>query len=228
MDIRLIILALVIIACYAGEAFAKASPADGDDEYEEVVIRRKKRPSPKVEKTEKKTEIREPQVQGAVVAPTVIVPAVVVPVAVPVAAPAPTPVVSTEEEKDEEPPPPPDPPTADAADARRLVRYFCKCWKDQDWERLWRSMSESYRKKVSLKKFKKLFVEDAETNGGLQDENILQTSETEKGNKGVKVELIFKFPKAQHRIVMAEVEKQSGGQYRIVSSPIIPLDMDDL
>ena len=224
MDIRVTILALMAFACFAGDAFAKASPAEEDDEYEEVVIRRKKNPPAKAEKT----ETRETQTQGAVVAPTVVVPAVVVPVAVPVAAPAPTPVVSTEEEKDEEPPPPPDPPTADAADARRLVRYFCKCWKDQDWERLWRSMSESYRKKVSLKKFKKLFVEDAETNGGLQDENILQTSETEKGNKGVKVELIFKFPKAQHRIVMAEVEKQSGGQYRIVSSPIIPLDMDDL
>ena len=127
----------------------------------------------------------------------------------------------------DEPPRPPEPPAAEAAEPRRLVRYFCKAWKDEDWERLWWSMTPQYRKKVSLKKFTNLFTEDAEANGGLKDENIVDEGETNAGI-GVKVELIFKFKKAKHRVVKAEVQRISGGQYRMVDSPIIPTDLDDL
>lgn len=143
--------------------------------------------------------------------PPAVAPAVVLPVAVA-----------------EEPPPPPEPSAADAAEPRRLVRYFCKAWKDKDYERLWWTMSSDYRKKVSLKKFTKLFSSDAETNGGLLDENILETAKTKDGNEGVKVELIFKFPKAQHRFVTAVAERQPGGQFRLIDSPFIPLDLEDL
>lgn len=148
--------------------------------------------------------------------PPVITPPIVAPVVV-----APT-------DAAKEPPPPPEPPAADAAEARRLVRYFCKAWKDKDYERLWWTMSSDYRKKVPLKKFTKLFTSDAEANGGLFDENILETSPTKDGNEGVKVELIFKFPKAQHRFVTAIAERQPGGQFRLVESPFIPLDLEDL
>ena len=89
-------------------------------------------------------------------------------------------------------------------------------------------MSQQYRKKVSLKKFKKLFESDAEQNGGLKDENILEEGNTRKGNNSVKVELIFKFPRAKHKIVAAEAERQQGGAFRLVESPFIPLDLDDL
>ena len=89
-------------------------------------------------------------------------------------------------------------------------------------------MSAQYRKKVSLKKFKKIFESDAELNGGLKDENILEEGATRKGNKSVKTELIFKFPKAKHRIVAAEAERQTGGAFRIIESPFIPLDLDDI
>ena len=132
------------------------------------------------------------------------------------------------EEADDEPPPPPEPPAADAAEPRRLVRYFCKAWKDKDYERLWWAMSPQYRKKVSLKKLTKIFESDAELNGGLVDENILGTAKTRDGNEGVKLELIFKFPKAKHRLVMAVAERQPGGAFRIVDSPFIPQDLDDL
>ena len=131
-------------------------------------------------------------------------------------------------DKIEEPPPPPEPPAKEAAEPRRLVRYFCKAWKDKDYERLWWAMSSDYRNKVSLAKFKKLFVSDAEANGGLLDENILETGKTTDGNEGVKVELIFKFPKAQHRFATAVAERQPGGQFRLVDSPFIPIDLDDI
>ena len=202
----------------AEPCFADRSGGD-DDEYEEVVVRRKKKRQVKPESPASVAPAA-PAVQ-AVLPAAMVVPAVV-------AIPQPAPAVPSVEEKDEEPPPPPEPPAADAADPRRLVRYFCKVWKDKDWERLWWAMSPQYRKEVSLKKFKKLFESDAELNGGLLDENILETAKTRDGNEGVKLELIFKFPRAKHRFVMAVAERQPGGAFRIVDSPFIPKDLDDL
>lgn len=205
-------------SCFAQDA--------ADDEYEEVVIRRKKKKPANPVTTEDAAITAAAAPIAAVVVPTVVA----VPVAVPtaVAVPAAAPAVPSAESAADEPPPPPIPPAADAAEPRRLVRYFCKAWKDKDYERLWWAMSEGYRQDVSLKKFKKLFVSDAETNGGLLDENILEAAKTKDGNEGVKVELIFKFPRAQHRFVMAVAERQPGGQFRLVASPFIPLDLDDL
>jgi hypothetical protein len=196
----------------APECFAENEASD-DDEYEEVVVRRKKK---------RKSKAKAAAPVAVAPAAAVVVPAtVVVPVAVPSVA-----VDSEKEEVAEEPPP--EPPKADAAEPRRLVRYFCKAWKDQDYERLWWAMSPKYRKKVSLKKFTKLFESDAELNGGLLDENILEVGKTRNGNDAVKVELIFKFPRAKHRFVMATVERQPGGLFRVVDSPFIPKDLDDL
>ncbi len=198
---------------------------DDDDEYEEVVVRRKKKRTKGQPPAVAAPAVASPVVAPVAVAPaaTVVVPAVVtVPVATS-AAPA-APVVAS----DDEPPPPPEPPAADAAEPRRLVRYFCKAWKDKDYERLWWAMSPQYRKEVSLKKFKKIFESDAEMNGGLLDENIIETAKTRDGNEGVKLELIFKFPRAKHRFVMAVAERQPGGAFRIVESPFIPKDLDDL
>lgn len=215
----------------ASTGLADAQTTDDDDEYEEVVVRRKKKKKLPAENA--RADNSQPAVvttgAGLPAAPvavpaTVLVPAVV---AVPAVAPA-APAAPTVAEKPEEPPPPPEPPAEDAAEPRRLVRYFCRAWKDNDYLRMWWAMSPMYRKQVSLKKFKKLFTSDKETNGGLVDENIIETAKTKDGNEGVKVELIFKFPRAQHRFVMAAAERQTGGAFRLVESPIIPLDLDDL
>ena len=213
----------------ASTGLAYAQSADDDDEYEEVVVRRKKKKKIPAENAKAADSQSAVVATGAgLPAASVAVPAaVIVPavVAVPAAAPAAPAAPAVEPD---EPPPPPEPPAEDAAEPRRLVRYFCRAWKDQDYLRMWWAMSPRYRKKVSLKKFKKLFTSDMETNGGLVDENILETAKTKDGNEGVKVELIFKFPKAQHRFVMAAAERQAGGAFRLVASPIIPLDLDDL
>ena len=209
------LLALLSSFVIATDCCMVAVAAD-DDEYEEVVVRRKKKSSKKVLSAD------------AVPAATPVAAAVVVPavVTVPVAVPA-VPAATAADDADDEPPPPPEPSAADAAEPRRLVRYFCKAWKDQEWERMWWAMNPQYRKKVSLKKFKKLFVDDAEGNGGLMDENVIEEGKTNAG-VGVKVELIFTFKNAKHRVVKAEVQRVPGGQYRLVDSPIIPMDMDDL
>lgn len=219
---------LAAMACmFVVEPCLAASTTADDDEYEEVVVRRKKKRSKKQPPV---PAVEAPAQPPVVVAPPGGVTVVVTPppaVAIPVIAPE-VPDVPVKVEKDDEPPPPPEPPAADAAEPRRLVRYFCKTWKDKDWERLWWAMSPQYRKKVSLKKFKKLFESDAEMNGGLLDENIIETVKTKDGNEGVKLELIFKFPRAQHRFVTAVAERQPGGAFRIVDSPFIPKDLDDL
>ena len=217
-------LILAGMACMFVVEPCSVAGANDDDEWEEVVVRRKKKRSAEPEAPAAATVAPATPATPVVVPAAVVVPTVVaIPQAVPVAPP-----VSAVVEKPEEPPPPPEPPEADAAEPRRLVRYFCKAWKDKDYERMWWAMSPQYRKKVSLKKFKRLFESDAEQNGGLKDENILEEGDTRKGNKAVKTELIFKFPKAKHRIVAAEAERQPGGAFRIIESPVIPLDLEDL
>lgn len=216
-------------------SFAANAPVDDDDEYEEIVVRRKKK-RPKEQPLAVVAPVAPPVVAPVAVTPTTTV---VVPTATVVTVPVATPTVPTVPEVpvapalkvDDEPPPPPpppEPPAADAAEPRRLVRYFCKAWKDKDYERLWWSMSPQYRKEVSLEKLKKNFESDAEMNGGLLDENIIETGKTKDGNEGVRVELIFKFPRAKHRLVTAVAERQTGGAFRLVDSPFIPKDLDDL
>ncbi len=236
-----VLLALAGCLFVDAASFAANVPADDDDEYEEVVVRRKKkRPKPQPSAVAEPVvapvtapvvaPVAPPVVAPVAVAPaaTVVVPTVVaVPVATPTLPPMPTEPVAPAVKVDDEPPPPPEPPAADAAEPRRLVRYFCKAWKDKDYERLWWAMSPQYRNEVSLKKLKKIFESDAEINGGLLDENIIETGKTKDGNEGVKVELIFKYPRAKHRFVMAVAERQPGGAFRIVESPFIPKDLDD-
>ncbi len=219
-----LLIAVCATCILSGAAAALAADAEADDdEYEEVVVRRKKK------KTEAKMSAEQPKADATPVTTQVaVMPVVVVPAVVAVPVATPNQPGTADAKADDEPPPPPEPPAADAAEPRRLVRYFCKAWKDKDYERLWWAMSSKYREKVSLKKFKKLFASDAEMNGGLLDENIIETAKTKDGNEAVKVELIFKFPKAKHRFVMAVAERQPGGAFRIVDSPFIPQDLDDL
>ena len=162
-------------------------------------------------------------VPGVTVSPAVV--------AVPIAMPAPAaPAFGTPQPGDgaeDKPPPPPEPPAEDAAEPRRLVRYFCNAWKDKDYERMWWAMTPEYREKTTLDKFRSLFESDAEANGGLLDENIVETGKTRNGDEGVRVELTFKFPRAKRRTVAAVAARQPGGAFRIAESPIIPMDLND-
>ena len=235
MNVKAWMLPLCAAMLLAGTVCPAATDPTDDDEWEEVVVRRRKKkrldkPAPTVAVPAQAPTVATPTViVPSVVVTPVVAPAVVVPPPspAPVAVPE-SPSAATAEVKPEEPPPPPEPPAEEAAEPRRLVRYFCKAWKVKDYERLWWAMSPEYRKKVSLKKFGKLFESDAEMNGGLLDENIIETAKTKDGNEGVKLELIFKFTRARHRIVTAIAERQPDGAFRIVESPFIPKDFDDL
>ena len=208
----------IVVAClsigFALDICAEKVIDDGD--YEEIVIRRR------VKKKKRKPEAKPKGVvtnsievvtntagvtTSAKVAATNIVPVTV---------------------KAPEPPPPPEPPVEDAAEPRRLVRYFCKCWKDEDYERLWWAMTPEYRKNTPFKKFSKLFKDNKEINGGVIDENIVVDDvQLDDGGIQVTVDLSYKFKRVGVRRVKAVVEKK-GTVYRIRESGIIPLDMDDL
>ena len=89
------------------------------------------------------------------------------------------------------------------------------------------SMSSKYRKKVSLKKFTAIFEADAETNGGLDDENILSVDTKHRLGCVAVVDLKFNFNKARNRRVQAVLEKTKDG-LRLKECGLIPLDMNDL
>ena len=130
------------------------------------------------------------------------------------------------EEKAKKPEYPP-PPAKDASEPKRLVRYFCKAWKDEDYKRMYGAMEPKYRKSTTYDKFKKLFEDDAEANDGLSDENISGGEEESGAAVQLSVSLQFKNKRVKPRLVKALVIKTPDG-FRLKSSPIIPLDLDDL
>ena len=121
----------------------------------------------------------------------------------------------------------PPPPAKDAAEPKRLVRYFCKAWKDEDFNRMYGAMESKYRKATSFEKFKKLFADDAEMNDGLSDENISGSEDESGAAVQLSVSLQFKNKRVKPRSVKALVIKTPDG-FRLRSSPLIPLDFDDL
>ena len=121
----------------------------------------------------------------------------------------------------------PPPPAKDASEPKRLVRYFCKAWKDEDFKRMYGAMEPKYRKSTTYDKFKRLFEDDAEANDGLSDENISGGEEESGAAVQLLVSLQFKNKRVKPRSVKALVIKTPDG-FRLKSSPIIPLDLDDL
>ena len=120
----------------------------------------------------------------------------------------------------------PSPSAKDASEPKRLVRYFCKAWKDEDFKRMYGAMEPKYRKSTSYDKFKKLFEDDAEANDGLADENISGDEEESGASVQLLVSLQFKNKRVRPRSVKALVIKTPDG-FRLKASPIIPLDLDD-
>ena len=120
-----------------------------------------------------------------------------------------------------------DPPAAETADPKRVIRYFCRCWKDGDFKRMWWTMSPRYRLKAKYEEFCAVFVEDARFNGGLADENLEPDVQQDDGVVTLTVELRFKLRRVRPRKVKAVCELTKDG-YRISESGIIPVDFDNL
>jgi hypothetical protein len=121
----------------------------------------------------------------------------------------------------------PEPPMAEASEPQRIVRYFCRAWKDENFKAMYGAMKDSYRKQVSLKQFEALFQGDIERNGGLKDENIDVKEGAEGAAIRLKVQLVYRSISAKPKTVVAEVVKTPRG-YRIVDSGILPLDLNNL
>ena len=126
------------------------------------------------------------------------------------------------EKKSEFPPPP----AKDASEPKRLVRYFCRAWKDEDFKRMYGAMDSKYRRGTTFAAFQKLFESDAEMNAGLADENIAGGEVEEGASIELSVTLRFKNKRVNPRVVKALVTKTPDG-FRMQASPIIPLDLDN-
>ena len=198
-----------ILAAQSPVVIVPASEQQEDEEVE-IVIRRRRKPV---------------AVPPPVPAPTPA-PAPAPVVSAPVA-PPPPPVVATPAVEPPQPPPL-EPPVEDAAEPRRLVRYFCKLWKDEDYERMWWAMVPAYRRETTLEKFAKLFADDRERNGGIVDENIV-TDDVERadGTVLVHVDVRYRFKRVGVRRLKAVLEKKKN-MYRLRASGLIPPDLDDL
>lgn len=135
-------------------------------------------------------------------------------------------VICTEKKPD--PPPPPEPSLSDASDPRKLVRHFCKMWKEENYDAMYWAMTPKYRQTVSFDKFKGLFESDAEMTGGLKDENIIIDDVDEGKVYIVTADLKFNFIRSKDRRVKVVLEKMANVGYRIRPSGILPVDFDDL
>lgn len=120
----------------------------------------------------------------------------------------------------------PPPPAKDASEPKRLVRYFCRAWKDEDFKRMYGAMDSKYRRETSFEDFRKLFESDAEMNAGLADENIAGGEGEEGASIELSVTLHFKNKRVKPRNVKALTIKTPDG-FRLQGSPIIPLDLDN-
>ncbi|NLX25604.1 MAG: hypothetical protein GXY61_06545 [Lentisphaerae bacterium] len=121
----------------------------------------------------------------------------------------------------------PEPPATDASEPRRIVRYFCRAWKDEDYKAMYGAMDKGYRRGKSFTAFEALFENDKDGNGGLKDENIDKAEAHEGAATVMKVELIYRSKRAKPKKVVAKVIKTPQG-YRLIDCGLLPIDFNDL
>lgn len=119
------------------------------------------------------------------------------------------------------------PPMSASLEPKRLRGFFCRMWKDENYESMYLCMTRQYQHKTPFQKFTALFEADADRTGGLEDENILAEDGENGAGHLVVVDLKFRRKKAPNRRVKALLEKTKDG-YRIMQSGILPLDFDNL
>lgn len=119
----------------------------------------------------------------------------------------------------------PDPPDRETREPERLIRYFCKCWKDEEYKSMYGMLLPALRTELTYDAFQKRYVEDAGFNSGLKDEALLERTEDTGSEVAFKVRLTFQSSKAAPRTVVARLKKTSSG-YRVMESGLIPLDLD--
>lgn len=121
----------------------------------------------------------------------------------------------------------PEPPATDASEPHRIVRYFCRAWKDEDYKAMYGAMDKGYHKGKSFAAFETLFENDKEGSGGLKDENIDKTEAHEGAAVILKVELVYRSKRAKPKKVVAKVIKTPQG-YRLIDCGLLPIDFNDL
>lgn len=121
----------------------------------------------------------------------------------------------------------PAPPVREAAEPERFLHYYCRCWKDEAFEKMYGALDRSVRRNMPFEVFAGRYTEDAEFNAGLADEQILGKVGDSGGAVTWEVKLKFRSRRAQPRTVRATLKKTPDG-YRLMESGLVPVDLDDL
>lgn len=120
-----------------------------------------------------------------------------------------------------------EPPATDASEPHRIVRYFCRAWKDEDYKAMYGAMDKGYRRGKPFTAFESLFEKDKDGSGGLKDENIDKTETPEGAAVTMKVELVYRSKRAKPKKVVAKAIKTPQG-YRLIECGLLPIDLDNL
>lgn len=117
------------------------------------------------------------------------------------------------------------PPAEVAADAKRLVHWFCARWKEEAYERMYYAMAPDFRARVPYATFARRLRDDAALTGGLNDESIREEVEPAARGVRVTVTLRFNWPKAGSRTAHAELVRVKEG-FRVAESGLVPNHYD--
>lgn len=121
----------------------------------------------------------------------------------------------------------PDPPPREVGEPERFIHYYCRCWKDEAFAKMYGLLHASLRERLPFKTFKERYIEDAEFNAGLKDEAILEQVKNLGSEVTWRVNLVFQSNRAKPRTVTVTLKK-TRGEYRLVESGLIPIDLEDL
>lgn len=119
------------------------------------------------------------------------------------------------------------PSAEEIATPKALAEYFCRMWRDENYEAMYYCMSKGYRRKVRFIKFAALFTSDAERTGGLDSGVVVAEYPDNIAGPLLLIDLKFMKKKVPTRRVKALFEKTKDG-YRLVDSGILPLDFNNL
>ena len=121
----------------------------------------------------------------------------------------------------------PVPPISKSNDSKRLVTYFCNAWKHGKFDVMYGCMAQAYRSSISLKEFKKLFMDDSTKTGGLKNVKIIETRHDLGHEIHFFVALSFVNNRTEVRDIIAKVRRTPSG-WRILKSGILPVDLSKL
>ena len=121
----------------------------------------------------------------------------------------------------------PEPPEREVSEPERLIHYYCRCWKDESWDKMYGMLDENARRAIPFEEFKQRYQEDTDTTGALKDEKLVEELTNSGHESHWKVQLVFRNKRTKPRDVVAKCKHGVNG-YRLLECGLIPIDLNNL